>query len=114
MKNRRRLIIVILSVAILVSISVPVAASALVLVPQNSISRGMFRYYGSGRQEKFSESAMVIGGNAYVRAAWISGGYYTCYGSYYYISRGSTKTIYSGWADHPTSYSPGGVSAYDA
>lgn len=114
MKNRRRLIIVILSVAILVSIAMPVAASALVLVPQDSISRGMFRYYGSFRQEKFSESAMVIGGNAYVRAAWIYDGYNTCCGSKTYISRGSTKTIYSGWADHPTSYSPGGVSAYDA
>ena len=108
MKNRRRLIIVILSVAILVSIAMPVAASALVLVPQDSISRGMFRYYGSFRQEKFSAEAQVVGGSAFVAGAWRrSNGNLTCVGSYVFMFVGDTRKVTSGWADHPTSYTPG-------
>lgn len=108
MKNRRRLIIVILTVAILVSISVPVLAAPYVLVPENTITRGYFRYYGSFRQEQFTAKATVIGGINSVAGAWRKpNGTLTSVGSYVLIGSGETRTISSGWADHPTSYTPG-------
>ena len=108
MKNRRRLIIVILSVAILVSIAVPVMASPVGFLLPGTVERGFFRYYGSYRQEQFTAEAQVVGGSAFVAGAWRrSNGNLTCVGSYVFMFEDDTRKVTSGWADHPTSYTPG-------
>jgi len=107
MKNRRRLIVVIVSIAILVSISVPVMASPVGFLLPGTVDRGIFRYYGSYRQEQFTAEAQVVGGSAFVAGAWRrSNGSLTCVGSYVFIFSGGTKKVTSGWADYPTSYAP--------
>jgi hypothetical protein len=108
MKNRRRLIIVILSVAILVSIAMPVMARPVGSLLPGTVERGFFRYYGSFRQEQFKAEAQVVGGTAFVAAAWRkSNGNLTCVGTYVFMFVDDTRKVTSGWADHPTSYEPG-------
>ena len=106
MKKERRLILVILAVMIFFSLSIPVFADNY-YIQVLSTQRGIYRYNGSSRQEQFTMTVKPMEAHMYVRASWrTSYNLYVCNGAYRYILRGQEGTITSGWADHPTPYTP--------
>ncbi len=105
MKTKKRIIAVLMATLIVLSLSLPVLALP---YETHSFSRGEYRYYGSTKQERCSQTLTAISGNWRFRCGWMRpDGTTTGYGSYKFAYAGcSAVTAYSGYVDCPHPYYP--------